>query len=107
MKRPDWVSKESLWKKHCRRVVARTSELLTGTVEPFGCAQEIVKLEFWLRAEGDLDFQLFRQLAEEGEALLAANADANLAALNAAWQDRAVMAAKSLHEQYIDHTELP
>jgi len=106
MKRPDWVSKESLWKKHCRRVVARTNELLAGTVEPFGCAQEIVKLEFWLRAEDDLDFQLFRQLAEEGEALLANNAEANLAALNGAWQDRAVMAAKSLHEQYIDDTEL-
>jgi len=105
MKRPDWVSKESLWKKHCRRVVARTSELLAGTVTPFVCAQEIVKLEFWLRAEDDLDFQSFRQLADEGEALLASNADVDLAALNSAWRERAVMAAKSLHEQYIDDTE--
>jgi len=105
MKRPDWVSKESLWRKHCRRVVARTSELLAGTADPFACAQEMVKLEFWLRAADDPDFQLFRQLADEGEALLAGNMEADLSELNRAWQDRAATAAKSLHEQYLDDTE--
>jgi len=105
MKRPDWVSKESLWKKHCRRVVARTSELLAGTVDPFVCAQEMVKLEFWLRAEDDPNFQLFRQLAEEGEALLAGNTETDLSELNRAWQERAATAASSLHEQYLDDAE--
>ena len=105
MKKPDWVTKESLWKKHCRRVVARTSELLDGAVSPFICAQEIVKLEFWLRAEDDSNFQLFRQIMEEGEALLGSNTEIDLSAFNDECRERAKAAATSLNEQYCEDAE--
>lgn len=105
MKRPDWVTKESLWKKHCRRVVARTRELLDDRVDSFCCAQEIVKLEFWLRAENDPDFQLFRQIMVEGDALLAAGSDVDLSAFNDSWRDKALAAAKSLNKRYLEDTE--
>ncbi|WP_339670988.1 hypothetical protein [Dasania marina] len=69
MIRPDWVTNESNWKKHCRRVVARGNDLLAGKLSVIACAQEMVKLVFWLRAESDADFMVFIAIKDASDAV--------------------------------------
>lgn len=66
---PDWVTNESTWKKHCRRVVARANDLMEGKLTVIACAQEMTKLVFWLRAEDDADFMVFTAIKEASDAV--------------------------------------
>jgi hypothetical protein len=75
-------------------------------------ARELRKLQFWVRAEQDPDFLVFARIASETDELPAGSErrhwaaealkakDAQIASLEAAYQERALVAAKNLIQKY-------
>ena len=116
MEQPDWVTDKASWRKHCRRVVARASDLIDGKAGIIVCAREIVKLEFWLRAEEDSNFIMFRKISDAGEGLPSDSErqrwpgeerdieDKKIADFDGEWKDDAMAAALSLKEKYENQT---
>ncbi|MBV1921185.1 MAG: hypothetical protein KUG73_10930 [Pseudomonadales bacterium] len=112
MEQPDWVTDKASWKKHCRRVVARTSDFIDGKASVIVCAREIVKLEFWLRSEEDLDFITFRKISVASEGLPSDSErqrwpgeardveDKKIADFEGQWKGDGMVAALSLKEKF-------
>jgi len=112
MEQPDWVTDKASWRKHCRRVVARTGDLIDGNASIIECAREIVKLEFWLRSENDADFITFRKISAASEGLPSDKErqrwpgeereleSKRIADFEGQWKDDAMAAALSLKEKY-------
>ncbi len=112
MEQPDWVSDKASWKKHCRRVVARTSDFIDGKAGIVVCAREVAKLEFWLRSEEDSDFITFRKISVASEGLPLDSErqrwpgeerdveDKKIADFEGQWKDEAMAAALSLKEKF-------
>ncbi|OUS32510.1 hypothetical protein A9Q99_00095 [Gammaproteobacteria bacterium 45_16_T64] len=112
MKQPDWVTDDASWRKHCRRVTGRTSDLIEGKVSIVTGAREIGKLAFWLRASEDVDFMTFAQINEEAKDLPIdkdrqrwpgqekEEEDRKIAAVDEKWREKAVAAATSLSSKY-------
>ena len=63
MDQPDWVKSKASLPKHCRRVVARTSDFIDGKASIIVCAREIVKIEYWLRHEEDVELITYRTVS--------------------------------------------
>ncbi|MGK0441267.1 MAG: hypothetical protein ACJA0N_001065 [Pseudohongiellaceae bacterium] len=111
MIRPDWVTNESTWKKHCRRVVARANDLMAGKLSVIACAQEMAKLVFWLRAEDDADFMVFNAIKEASDAVPSeddrknwggaqAEREFEIVNIEEQWRKQALAAAVALMAKY-------
>lgn len=112
MDKPDWVTNEASWKKHCRRVVARTTELIEGKVGMIDCSREIGRLAFWLRAEKDPDFVKFQTINKESEEIPSIDKrqkwpgeardieTKKIEDIEARWKSEALAAAISLREKF-------
>jgi len=112
MKRPAWVTNEQKWNTHCRKIRARSRDLLEGRLGVTNAAIELSKLGFWVRADDDPDFTVFTAIGSECTHLpvgsvrteWAADAlqekDAELRALEDRWRQRALTAAANLLKKY-------
>ena len=112
MNKPDWVTNEASWKKHCRRVVARTTELIEGKVGIIDCSREIGKLAFWLRAEKDPDFMTFQAINKDSEEIALTDKrqkwpgeardieNKKIIKIETRWKNDAMAAALSLRENF-------
>jgi hypothetical protein len=117
MKRPDWVTNEASWKKTCRKVVARARDLSEGRIGVIVCAREMSKLAFWLRAEEDPDFKVFRAIESESIDLPAGTErqrwsvsalereDKKISEFKSVWRGDALAAAAALMKKYESNQE--
>jgi len=69
MEKPYWVTNEASWLKTRKKVVARAKDLLNNRMGVIVCAREMCKLAFWLRAEDDPHFQVFKGITSASDEL--------------------------------------
>lgn len=117
MEIPDWVTNEASWRKTCKKVVARARDLEERRIGVIVCAREMCKLAFWLRAEDDPDFLVFRGIASESDELPAGQErlhwsesalqkeDIKIAEAEKIWRGAALEAAESLRRKYENITK--
>ncbi len=117
MKRPDWVTNEASWKKTCRKVVARARDLSEGRIGVIVCACEMSKLAFWLRAEEDPDFKVFRAIESDSIDLPAGaerqhwsasalkRENQKIGEFESVWRRDALTAAAALERKYESNQE--
>ncbi|KKL03102.1 hypothetical protein EIK76_13785 [Rheinheimera mesophila] len=115
MDKPDWVTNEASWIKTCKKVVARARDLEENRIGVIVCAREMCKLAFWLRAEDDQDFKVFRDIDSDSAHLPAGQErqrwaqsalqreDVKIAEVENAWHSAAIKAAQSLKQKYESH----
>lgn len=112
MDRPAWVTNEASWIKTCKKVLARARDLEEKRIGVIVCAREMCKLAFWLRAENDQDFIVFRAIASESDELPAGperqhwlesalqKEDVKISKFENIWHSAALKAAQSLKKKY-------
>jgi hypothetical protein len=109
---PTGIRNEELWRKHCRKIRARASDLLEGRLGVIETARAMLPLARWTKVDGEPDFQLFRAIASETDNLpvgavraywapeALAREDVHIRAAEMLWNDRARSAAARLVERY-------
>ena len=112
MERPAWVTNEQKWTTHCRKIRARSRDLLDGRLGVIEAARELSKLGFWLRAQNDPDFTTFVAIDSESDHLPVGGVrrewapdalqrkDAEIRIVEERWRDEALNAARNLLEKY-------
>jgi hypothetical protein len=112
MDRPSWVTNEQTWLKDCRRIAARTRDLLEGRLGVIAAAREFAELEFLVRASDDPDFITFNAIRSQADHLpigperqhWSASAltreDKEIEAVEDFYRERAFAAARNLLARY-------
>ena len=109
---PPGIKNEDLWRKHCRKIRARASDLLEGRLGLIETARAMLPLARWTKVDGEPEFQLFRAIASETDDLPVGEVraywapealereDVRIRAAETIWNDRARSAAARLVERY-------
>jgi hypothetical protein len=112
MQRPDWVTNEPQWIKHCCQIRARAEALVAGRLGVIEATRALLPLIFWTRTQDDPDLAVFTRIDDESAVLpvgpersqWAAHAlereDAKILAVEERWREEALRAARSLVERY-------
>jgi hypothetical protein len=112
MQRPEWITNEPQWIKHCCQIRARAEDLVAGRLGVIEAARALLPLIFWTRSQDDPDLAVFTRIDDESTVLpvgpersqWAAHAlereDAKSRAIEEKWPDIALRAAQSLVERY-------
>jgi hypothetical protein len=112
MQRPDWVTNEPQWIKHCCQIRARAEDLVAGPLGVIQTAGALLPLIFWTRGQYDPDLAVFTRIDEESAVLpvgpersqWAVHAlgrdDTKIRAIEERRREEALRAARSLVERY-------
>lgn len=108
MKRPVTIRNEAKWIADCRKIHARSNDLLEGRISLFAASQELNKLSIWVDAKDDADLSVFKIVYGEFVGIAAgserkhwvphalAREDLKIRNLEAIWLSKAIAAAKRL-----------
>jgi hypothetical protein len=112
VQRPEWVTNEPLWIRHCSQIQATAEDLVAERIGVIQAARALLPLIFWTRAQGDPDLAVFTRIDDESAVLpvgpersyWAAHAlereDSRIRAIEEQWRDEALRAGRSLVEKY-------
>jgi hypothetical protein len=112
MERPQRIKNDQLWQRNCRRVVARSEDLIAGRRGVIETARGMYSLAISVGDELNPDFALFRKIDAESLSLpvgavqtrwaphALATVLPKIAALEERWRSEAIAAATLLSAKY-------